>query len=325
METKSEGHSCTWSIDNLRAFDARRDMNDVADLIEQCFADTLDQDGKRFLRQMRDYAKNPSIIHWSPLTAEWAGSPFIGYVVDYGEQILGNVSLIPYRSRGKRNYMIANVAVHPEFRRQGIAQELTEHALRHAIIRGANEVWLQVRDDNPAAINLYQRLGFHEQVRRSSWIGRHNTSIIKFPDNIEIKQGAKSEWRQQKTWLKINYPEELTWHIPLKLALLQPGVYGAINRFINNQFVRHWAVFASGNLSGVVSWQSSSSPTNSFWLAVPDDVDSLALKALLSYARTRVPKHYQITLDFPAIKHQDAILNSGFNKHHTLIWMKRSL
>ena len=37
--------------ENLRPFDARRDMQPVADLIETCFANTLDADGRGFIRR----------------------------------------------------------------------------------------------------------------------------------------------------------------------------------------------------------------------------------------------------------------------------------
>ena len=44
--------------EQLRPFDVRRDMGPVADLVELCFADTLDPEGKRFIQRMRSAARN---------------------------------------------------------------------------------------------------------------------------------------------------------------------------------------------------------------------------------------------------------------------------
>jgi hypothetical protein len=50
------------SSSGLRPFDVRRDLNQVADLVEQCFADTLDPDGQHYLGQMRAAAGNPAYL-----------------------------------------------------------------------------------------------------------------------------------------------------------------------------------------------------------------------------------------------------------------------
>jgi ribosomal-protein-alanine N-acetyltransferase len=56
---------------------------------------------------------------------------------------------------------ILNVAVAPAFRRQGIATALILHAFR-----GSGEVFLEVRESNLAAQELYRKLGFLEVGRR---------------------------------------------------------------------------------------------------------------------------------------------------------------
>jgi hypothetical protein len=44
-------HPTTTSSSHLRAFDVRHDLDAVADLVEVCFADTLDADGRRYIQQ----------------------------------------------------------------------------------------------------------------------------------------------------------------------------------------------------------------------------------------------------------------------------------
>ncbi|WP_456432018.1 ribosomal protein S18-alanine N-acetyltransferase [Thermosulfuriphilus sp.] len=55
---------------------------------------------------------------------------------------------------------ILNLAIHPAFRRQGLATRLIRLALKYARHRGATLAWLEVRPSNVAARNLYQKLGF---------------------------------------------------------------------------------------------------------------------------------------------------------------------
>lgn len=322
MAVNSELMADRISTGAMRPFDARRDMASVADLIELCFSDTLDQDGRRYLHQMRDYTRNPGLIPWAPITAEWTGSPFLGYVWEAGTQVIGNISLIPFRVNGKRRYMIANVAVHPDHRRTGIATNLTKQAIHHAQSRGADSTWLQVRDDNPVATRLYQNLDFTERARRTTWHARQELTKMPPPAGTIIKAGNATHWQPRDQWLRQNYPEEIIWHLPLQYHLLSPGILGALSRFFSNTILHTWSLTLKGSLLASVSWQSGSTVSNYFWLAVPDDVKDDSLTALLQYARAQVPRQRQLILDFPAQKFHEAIATSGFIQHQTLIWME---
>ncbi|HEX9113003.1 MAG TPA: ribosomal protein S18-alanine N-acetyltransferase [Nitrospirota bacterium] len=55
---------------------------------------------------------------------------------------------------------ILNLAVAPEYRRQGIARKLVLSALSHARSKGAKRAFLEVRASNTAAQKLYSSLGF---------------------------------------------------------------------------------------------------------------------------------------------------------------------
>lgn len=55
---------------------------------------------------------------------------------------------------------ILNVAVHPEFRRMGIAKRLISEVIDHFYPKGARSIILEVRINNKAAQNLYEKLGF---------------------------------------------------------------------------------------------------------------------------------------------------------------------
>ena len=55
---------------------------------------------------------------------------------------------------------IMNVAVHPDYRRQGIAEKLINTLVADLKKRGCHALLLEVRVSNTPAITLYEKLGF---------------------------------------------------------------------------------------------------------------------------------------------------------------------
>ena len=142
------------SLGHMRRLDMRRDLAKVADLVELCFHDTLDPEGKQYLDEMRRAAQNSSLMGLASSLLEDTSMPPSGYIWDVNGQLVGNLSLIPIMVLGKKGYMIANVATHPDFRGRGISSALTITALKHAQEHGAASVWLQVRDDKAEAFEF---------------------------------------------------------------------------------------------------------------------------------------------------------------------------
>ena len=64
---------------------------------------------------------------------------------------------------------INNIAVHPAYRRRGVASHLLEEMLRRAKVIGAKAGYLEVRASNEAANALYQRYGFRQIGRRRNY------------------------------------------------------------------------------------------------------------------------------------------------------------
>src|SRR5512145_1124148 len=171
---------------HLRPLNVLRDLSAVADLIEVCFSPTMDNDGQRYLSDMRRASHDDSFLRWASRMTETASLPMMGYVWEQDGQIIGNASLIPFRDKGKRIYLIANVATHPDHRRRGIGRILTQRAIAHARKKNTTSIWLHVRDDNPGAIKLYEDLGFQEVARRTDWQANPDSSFPKPPTDIQI-------------------------------------------------------------------------------------------------------------------------------------------
>jgi ribosomal-protein-alanine N-acetyltransferase len=72
------------------------------------------------------------------------------------------------RSRGTW-WLVLNLAVAPEARGQGLGARLLQSALDCLSEAGAREVFLEVREGNVAAQNLYQRRGFRPIARRAGY------------------------------------------------------------------------------------------------------------------------------------------------------------
>ena len=82
-----------------------------------------------------------------------------------GEQVVGYVGSQTVIDESD----MMNIAVHPDFRRRGIAEALVaelEAALRQ---RGSHALTLEVRDSNAPAIALYEKLGFVQVGLRKNY------------------------------------------------------------------------------------------------------------------------------------------------------------
>ena len=72
----------------------------------------------------------------------------------------GYAGLLAPRGGGEGD--IQTIAVAPRARRRGLGRALMRALIGEARNRGAREVFLEVRADNPGAQTLYQQLGFEE-------------------------------------------------------------------------------------------------------------------------------------------------------------------
>ena len=62
-----------------------------------------------------------------------------------------------------------NIAVDPNYRRQGVAAALVEALVRQLKVNGNHCLTLEVRASNDAAIALYEKLGFAQIGRRPNY------------------------------------------------------------------------------------------------------------------------------------------------------------
>ena len=73
---------------------------------------------------------------------------------------------------------ILTIAVSPDFRRRGLARTLVDAAARLAESHGAQSLFLEVAEDNPAAIALYGGAGFALVGHRRSYYARPGVAPV---------------------------------------------------------------------------------------------------------------------------------------------------
>ena len=88
---------------------------------------------------------------------------------------------------------ITNFAVHPEYRRQHVGQQLLQGVLTRAHALGCRQAVLEVRASNWGAQRLYARFGFAPvAVRKHYYTENREDAIVMFLDEItaHLPQGA---------------------------------------------------------------------------------------------------------------------------------------
>ena len=116
----------------------------VAALEKLCFSDPWSE------KSVGSELENPLSL-W--LVAEEEGAVW-GYV---GSQtVMGETDMM-------------NVAVHPDYRNQGIATALIVGLVEELLRQGSHCLTLEVRASNETAIRVYERLGFTELGRRKNY------------------------------------------------------------------------------------------------------------------------------------------------------------
>jgi len=84
-------------------------------------------------------------------------------VVEVGEEVVAYAVLWCILDQGE----LANIAVDPDWRGRGIGGRLLDHVLDRARNRGVQDLFLEVRESNRVARDLYVRRGFESiGVRR---------------------------------------------------------------------------------------------------------------------------------------------------------------
>ncbi len=306
----------------LRPIRPHRDMGSVAELIEKAFVGQLDAEGIRMVREMRSLGK----LGW----LGWLLSTFIlppfanphGYVWEEDGRIVGNASLLPV-DRYPRRWVLANVAVDPEYRRRGIARALVTASMDMARDLNARTLMLQVRSTQQGALYLYDSLGFHDYSRRTVWRRPPQRTKPEHPQGTPIRRRSPEEWHAQWTLANQLHPEGLVWPYPLSPNTFRPK---GVSQALSDRSGRHWVWYERGRLIGSLSARYLHPRGN--WrllLMVPPEERGRVEGPLVAAGLAALPRRSAVVLDYAPGEADQRFDELGFRAKDTFVWMGRDL
>lgn len=224
------------SFEGLRPVNLRSDLGELADLIELVFSPGMDRAGREAVREMRLLGR--SGLGALPGMGDIVQGMGHGYVWVAQERIVGNISLFANGMPQPDTWLIANVGVHPDFRRRGIGDQMLAAALDTIRRRGGRRALLQVDTDNQAARRLYERRGFSDERAWTHW--RRDGSIrslpARNPDGTRISTLRRGEWQAEFELARRLRPPErggLGWQRPLLREQFQRPLQQRLGDWLN--------------------------------------------------------------------------------------------
>lgn len=311
---------------HIRPVQLRKDLPQIADLIEICFAPYLDAEGRDYVRHIRQAPRDYDRFILDNSTPESSNLPFHGYVWVEAKKIIGNLTLILIRRKLKQAYFIANVAVHPDYRGQGIARKLTDRAIEHVQQHKGRNIYLQVRSENEIAQRLYTTHGFEEMARRTQWVFRPGHDY-RIPNDPEVRVGRRQrvDWDHQHNWLEALFPPEIAWNFPLFIEKMKPSFMNSIDLFLNGTFQRTWGAYLENTFIGAATLSQHGEPNDYIWLASSPIWEEKVIRSLLPVIQRQVLSPHKLVVNYPTSRGTDAFKSAGMVESNTLFWMKRSM
>ncbi len=307
----------------IRPLNLRNDLAQVADLIELCFMGNIDEDGQDYIRYLRTLSRSFLQSSWGFSGVQQRYASLQGFVFEVNGKIYGNLSMLPFYKNGDFIYLIANVAVHPAYRRQGIALSLTQEGLKYASKKAAKSAWLQVRVDNPAAYTLYKKMGFQEKTRRTTWtLKPQNRSRYELISEVKILPRKRKDWTSQRKNLLSNYPEDVRWNLGLKPERFKPGFLPWLDQFLNEKFIYQFSAYVQQQWIGSVSLERTNLFADNLWVACSPDWDDHVLRTLVPFIRKKLLIKRPMSVNYAENRADSTFDILGFEKNHSLIWME---
>lgn len=255
---------CPVTTSHIRPLDPARDLVAVAGLLEEAFHGELDPAGRRAIREMRLLGSWGGILAWldSLFFPETGIGP--GYVWLANGQVVGHLSL--RRSEQQPGvWLIGNVAVRADHRRQGIGRALMEQALEHIRQRGGKQARLIVRANNPAAMRLYSELGFRQTGALAYWQRpqAHRRAPLApptLPAGVTVRQARAGDQSKIYDLARSSLPQDMVWVEPIRYADFYTGWDRRLTNWLEGK--RHICLVAESDQQAMVgaAWASAPRP-----------------------------------------------------------------
>ncbi len=319
----------------LRPVNLRTDLVPLADLIEIAFADTMDSNGRAAVREMRTLSRlgpGLSVLLGMNDLAQGVG---LGYVWIEDGRLVGNTSVYPANIPTGPAWIIANVAVHPDYRGRGIAGQLVQASLdmirRRSRSRSAIAV-LQVEADNEIAHHLYQRLGFVDERTWNQW---RRSSSTRSPQpfagdpSIYITRRRPGEWRAEYALAQRIRPANrggIGWLRPLHPSLFRRSILQRISDTFGLRSFERLAIHGKHDDLRATMWVESAFAASSVQLTLLVEPEYIGVydDALINLAARRYSLRSALSIEHPADETEtsEILKRYGFYAQRTLTHMR---
>jgi ribosomal protein S18 acetylase RimI-like enzyme len=229
-----------------RPINLNTDIPGILRLLETVFGASLGPEGQRMFAGTSNANQSPAIL-WrlSPAAAKLS----LGFVWEANGRIVGNVTVLTTEVPGR--YLVVNVAVHPDFRRQGIARLLMKQVETLVRQRGGNQILLQVVKQNSAAGELYNSLRYTTVGSMTHW-ATSVTRLRRLELTLEnggppIRELKRQEWRAAYALDQLALPNDLNWPEQLKPDAYKTGFWANIVHFLTGRQVETWVMHGAKN------------------------------------------------------------------------------
>lgn len=290
-----------------RPVDLRKDIPRVLALLNLAFRNSLDGEESRSLNST-SLSQQP----WFLLRLRQLSHGIVpGFIWEESGDIVGNVTVLTTRTPGR--YLIANVAVHPDFRRQGIARSLMETVVESVQQNGGSELLLQVRRENEAAVSLYESLHFRKLGSMTSWYASFRQFrllpadvSVRSPDHSSgyfIRPLKGAEWLQAYRLDTSVVDPSLNWPDPIPEDYYKGGLWQRISSLLSGRRSETWVAEGhQGQLVGLASITSEWGRLHTLSLRVLPGARGDAEQPLLAKLLRRLQHTYRrnLRMDHPA-------------------------
>ena len=130
---------------------ADKDAYEIAEIEKECFSDAWSENAIKMQIEKRQ------------ITAYKENGKLLGYCI-----------FITAADEGE----ILRIAVKPDSRKKGIGGKLLDGAVKIMASRGANEIFLEVRESNKNAIRLYEKYGFVKTGIRKKYYENKEDAVL---------------------------------------------------------------------------------------------------------------------------------------------------
>jgi GNAT superfamily N-acetyltransferase len=297
------------TFSGIRPVHLRTDLAGIAELIELCFGPTMDDAGRAAVREMRMVSQSSSLSLLFHGLDRLMGGLEQGFVWIEDNRLVGNVSISPAnypRSMGV-GFIVANVAVHPDYRRHGLAHTLMLASLDLIRRKGGNFAILQVDAANEIAQHLYSTLGFRQERTFIRW---HRSSHIRAPQRLAdmpfMTLRQPNEWRSEYELAQLVRPDHrsgLGWLRPTHPNFFRPSLLHTLSGWTLGRSEEHWITRDEhdSRIVGSLRVTMTFGGADKFELLVHPSQQGKLEEPLVNYALRRLDGHRRpISMEHPA-------------------------